>query len=217
MLLIHKIYILIFLLLIIIVIIKFRVLCNKSYKNIERFDKSLTCPDTIKDKTNFCQYDLDEDKCVCKFQKDNLDKPFNSFRPCCTEQCHKKGKEDCVKDRGVYYWCIHNNKCVRQNAYIENNKISGNNCGVDVLTNNTIIPFNTEKECNAQIDPCNIYKNKTLCLRNINCGYCTNIENVGKCVEGTASGPINIYKYNFCLPNKEHRNSWFHNRNLFFQ
>ena len=33
------------------------------------------------------------------------------------------------------------------------------------------------------------------CLADTNCGWCTNSQGVGDCVEGTATAPLNIYKY----------------------
>ena len=213
MLLIYKIYILIFILIIIFI---HNFYDKKSYNNIEQFNEKSGCPKIIKNKTNYCYYDVMQKKCRCKFQKDNLNYPFNSFSPCCNN-CELRGKKDCVPDNGVYYWCINNkSKCEKQNAYIENNKISGNNCGIDILTNNVIPPYQTEDICKQNIDPCNVYKNKEDCIKNINCGYCTNINNIGKCIEGTASGPINIFKYNFCMPNKTNRNAWHHNSSIFF-
>lgn len=214
MVLIYNIYFLILLFILLIIIYN---LNNKQlYKNIEEFNKQLSCPDTIKNKENYCHYDVLQEECMCKFQKDNLNHPFNSFSTCC-DNCKSRNKRNCVPDNGVYYWCLNNsNQCEKENAYIENDKISGNNCGIDVLTNNVIQPYQTEDICKKNIDPCNVYKNKTDCIKNINCGYCTNINNIGKCIEGTSSGPINIFKYNFCVPNRTNRNAWFHNSSAFF-
>ena len=186
-----------------------------NYNKKENYENRAGCPDVLKNKSNFCNWSLDENKCKCVFQKDNLNHQFDSFSPCCNNICETRNEDNCVKDRGVYYWCIRDNKCVKQNAYIDNNRISGNNCGLDVLTNNVLRPYTDKESCLRDIDPCSKYKNKNDCIKDNNCGYCTNINNVGKCVEGTASGPINLFKYNFCVPNRRNRNAWFHGSGLF--
>ena len=60
MLLIYKIYILIFILLIIIFI--HNLYDKHSYNKIEQFNEKLSCPKIIKNKTNYCYYDVMQEK-----------------------------------------------------------------------------------------------------------------------------------------------------------
>ena len=58
------------------------------------------------------------------------------------------------------------------------------------------------------MSPCDNYNDPNLsndekkkqCLKNTNCGFCTNEFGKGKCIEGTADGPLDIIKYNKCVP-----------------
>ena len=78
--------------------------------------------------------------------------------------------------------------------------------------------------CEKSIKPCDKYNNskysnnqsRNLCLKDSFCGWCTNGQGVGKCVSGTAAGPINIYKYNFCKADNKNsvNNSYEYGKHL---
>jgi hypothetical protein len=95
-------------------------------------------------------------------------------------------------------------------ATIRDNRISANNCGTDVLNNQLLLPFVTKEECEKSSDVCDTYNDERLsetekkksCLADIRCGYCTNKNNVGKCIGGTASGPNDLQKYYYCQPSR---------------
>ena len=182
-----------------------------SYKNIENLKNMKmenNCPEIINNYTNFCTYDNNNNKCKCVFQKDDVLSNFDSPPQCCDKYCNKLGKDECVEDKRIYYWCVDGDKCTRKNAFIYNNKISGNNCGQDILTNQINQPYKTKESCENTIDKCNSTTDQTKCINKDGCGWCTNIDGDGKCVEGTESGPLDIVKYNFCYPNKLYKNSW---------
>ena len=129
------------------------------------------------------------------------------------------------KESTKFYWCPVAGKCEKFPAYIYESMLSANKCGYDKLTNQKIYPFLSEEDCHKNIEPCDIYnnkknsnnKNKENCLNNMYCGWCTNNNGIGKCVSGTSSGPINIYKYNFCkVNNPSNKNSYSYRKKIIF-
>ena len=96
-------------------------------------------------------------------------------------------------------------------------QISANNCGMDPLNNQILLPFATKEECLRTIDVCDKYNiprrskniNREECLQDVNCGYCTNESGGGKCISGNASKPNDIEKYYYCKPNaKNNQNKY---------
>lgn len=150
----------------------------------------------------FCSFDIDSNKCKCTYQKDGINIPFNSPEISCFNKCNNKNKEECNKntDEDAYYYCKEGNNCKKYKATIQNKYISTNNCGIDVLTNQIKLPYITEESCKNSINLCDKYNKKNLnnsqikenCLKDTNCGYCENNYGNGKCVEGTAEGPLNL-------------------------
>jgi hypothetical protein len=51
-------------------------------------------------------------------------------------------------------------------------------------------------------------ENKEQCLKDVNCGYCTNSNGVGKCISGNASKPMDLRKYYYCVPNQKNTNNF---------
>ena len=172
---------------------------------------SENCNLNLKNRAPFCTWDVPQNKCICAFQKDNLNRYFDVPSSCCPLDCNVLTKEQCIA-RGnnennvkqAYFYCPNKGICERLVAYQDANKISNNYCGIDPLTNQLIDPFLTAEECNNGISLCAKYDNysvgekKAKCLADTNCGWCTNSQGIGDCVDGTATAPLNIYKYNFC-------------------
>jgi hypothetical protein len=164
------------------------------------------------DKNSFCQLDINTNKCICKFQKDENKYAFNSPEKCCNKYCSNINPEDCltVDDTNkISYYCNIGGICKEYKGTIVNSHISANNCGNDPLTNQILLPYTTFDECTNSTNICDKYNdplksvhvNKKECLKNTNCGYCTNDSNSGKCIEGNASKPLDLLKYYYCNPN----------------
>ena len=174
----------------------------------------------------FCTWNHNSDICTCAFQQGDTNVSFPISNDCCSKKCNMLPKELCQytgKKSTRFYWCPVANKCEKFPAYINESMISANNCGYDKLTNQKIYPYLSEEDCKKAIEPCDIYNNKNSsdnknrddCLNNTYCGWCTNNNGIGKCVSGTASGPINIYKYNFCkIDNKGNTNSYSYRKKI---
>lgn len=75
-----------------------------------------------------------------------------------------------------------NGKCIKTTKYLGNN-----------ILDIPITGYQTKAECLANNDICQQYSNdKNKCIKQTNCGYCTNDKNQGMCLSGTPSGPINL-------------------------
>ncbi len=160
---------------------------------------------------SFCQFDLNDNKCKCKYQKDEVKYALDSPVPCCDRLCSLLPPEKCMMAdnlKPVTYYCNIGGVCQERTATIRNNMISANNCGNDPLTNELLLPYATKEECMNTIDPCDIYNNdklnesekKSVCLKDPRCGFCTNQFGEGKCVSGVTDGPLDRMKYFYCLP-----------------
>ena len=160
---------------------------------------------------SYCQLNIDNNKCSCKFQKDDIKYTFTSPEPCCERDCQKRTPEECVKRNDfskMPYYCNIGGKCVQYEGTIISSHIAANNCGTDMLNNQLLLPYADKEECLRTIDICDKYNipdrsarvNRDECLKDVNCGYCSNEENKGKCISGTISGPQNLQKYFFCTP-----------------
>jgi len=184
----------------------------------EYFIGEESCNDFFKN-NSFCSLNKDENICQCVYQKDSIKYQFNSPSGCCQEDCTKIPLSKCNdrinNDFGVKeipYYCNIAGKCVEYKGTISNSHISANNCGIDPLNNQLLLPYNTLEECKKKIDECDQYNNKDFsfefnkenCLKNVNCGYCSDDSGGGKCISGTATGPNDLLKYFYC--NKNARN-----------
>lgn len=186
---------------------------NESFSNIDE----VRCPKKIKDLSNFCIWDKNKQKCRCIFQK--AGDYYYNMPICCNKECSKLSKEECVPNKNIYYYCQNSDgtDCTKYNAYISEDKISGNVCGYDPLTNNYRRPYMDYDECKSDLNECTKNKTKDNCVSNSRCGWCSNNEGVGKCIEGTASGPNNLFKYYYCDPNqKNNNNSWSYGKQIKF-
>jgi len=166
-------------------------------------------------KTNsFCQYNLNDEKCECIYQKDDIKLGFFSSPGCCNRICSKMSKEQCLKQEKediIPFYCNIAGKCIKQKGTILSRNISANNCGNEILNNQILLPYASLAECEASVDPCDKYndptkgrtENKENCLRDVNCGYCTNSEGNGKCISGNATEPTDLEKYYYCSANKK--------------
>jgi hypothetical protein len=167
--------------------------------------------DSLYAKNSFCQLDNSKTKCVCKFQKDDVKSAFNSPQVNCDKICSSIPLEQCLENNEfteIPYYCNQDGKCVEYKGTIISSHISANNCGTESLTNQLLLPYSSLEECQKTIEPCNKLNdpskssqyNKTKCLENKNCGYCTNSSGQGKCISGNASGPNDLEKYFYCNP-----------------
>lgn len=210
--------ILIIILIIIFILIIFSFLTNK--KNIESFNSFCN---RKKSRTNFCTWNINSRKCYCSFQPGLTRTNFPQNPSCCDRQCNMLSEEECQKlpekkYSNINYYCPINGVCKEVRGYTKDRMISANICGYDNLNYQTIYPSLTKSDCEKGLDPCNLNNNpkysnnqkRQKCLEDDFCGWCTNSQGVGSCISGTASGPINIYKYNFCKLNKQGNNSYQH-------
>ena len=163
---------------------------------------------------SFCQWDEDSNQCTCKYQKDDVKWPFPSKPPCCDRKCSLLPKEKCLPPdqlKNMNYYCNIGGVCLPRTATIRNNRISANNCGTDPLTNQLLLPYLTKEECEKTIDPCDVYnqkfqsqsERKDFCLKDPKCGFCKNKDGEGKCISGTISGPLDLLKYYYCVPERQ--------------
>jgi hypothetical protein len=169
---------------------------------------------------SFCTYNINKDTCDCRFQKDDLRYNFDSPETSCHNMCRTLNKETCLKTNGlssIPYYCNIGGKCKKFNGTIISGQISANNCGTDPLNNQILLPFTDKQTCERLIDPCDqyndpsksVYVNKDICLKDNNCGFCTNDSGGGKCISGTISGPSDLQKYYYCQPtNRSSKNSY---------
>lgn len=162
---------------------------------------------------SFCQWDENLNECTCKYQKDSVKYPFPSPVPCCKRLCKNLPREKCMAQSNLIkpsYYCNIGGVCLERTATVKDNQISANNCGTDSLNNQLLLPYMTLQECQQQVDPCDIHNKKEFtetqkkdsCLKDVRCGFCTNKEGVGKCISGTASGPLDLLKYYYCVPSR---------------
>lgn len=171
-------------------------------------------------KNSFCQLDNSKTKCVCKFQKDDVKAAFNSPIVNCDKICSSIKPEDCLENNEFTekpYFCNIAGKCVKYKGTVVSSHISANNCGTEQLTNQLLLPYASLEECNRTLDPCDIYNdpnnsihlNRTNCLGNSNCGFCTNSNGEGKCISGNPSGPSDLNKYYYCNPYNGSKNNTY--------
>lgn len=162
-------------------------------------------------KNSFCAYDLDTQKCGCRFQKDDLRYLFDSPADCCERLCNNLSKDECLKnseETKMPYYCNIGGNCVEYKGTIISSHIAANYCGNDPLNNQLLLPYSSKENCMKNVDVCDKYNiptrsknvNKDECLKDINCGYCNNQYGGGKCISGTASGPNDLRKYYYCTP-----------------
>jgi hypothetical protein len=184
---------------------------NGSFKknNIENFCKN-----------SFCQIDLNDNRCKCRFQKDDNKYSFDSPETCCDRNCIDLPLDECLENNPfteVSYYCNVGGSCKKYTGTIVNSHISANNCGNDPLTNQLLLPYNTYEECSKSTDICEKYNvssntqnvNKDNCLKDVNCGYCTNECGEGKCISGNATGPSDLTKYYYCNANTKNNNNTY--------
>lgn len=194
------------LLLLIILFILIYLLNNKETFSNFNINK---CPKIMKEKTNFCNWNKNSNQCECVFQQG--DSYLYNFPTCCNQQCSSLKREECIPKKNLKYYCFNEKgtDCVSYNAFLEDNKISGNVCGINTLTNNYMKPYLTYEECKKDLSPCSKNKDELSCTNDNRCGWCSNEKNKGLCLEGTSMGPLDLNQYSYCVPNQiGNKNSW---------
>ena len=157
----------------------------------------------------FCTYNKNTNKCNCTYQHDTMNIPYKAPETACNNECINKNPNECVKNNNeINYYCKLNGKCVEYKGTNQANFISLNNCGTDKLTNEIILPYLSKEDCEGSLNICDSFnkseysesEKKEKCLKNTQCGFCTNKFGQGKCVQGTAEGPLDLNDdcaYNF--------------------
>ena len=197
------------------------------YLNNESFDKysnmkehfGVQCQDES-NTTDFCAWNVNNKTCYCTYQPGLTRTNFPQNPSCCDKSCAELSEEDCnlmpnPQYNNINYYCPIDGQCQKFIGKTSNDMISTNTCGYDKLNYQTIYPFLTKADCEQFLDPCGVNNNdkysiseqRESCLNNEFCGWCTNDQGIGQCISGTATGPVNIYKYNFCQANT---NSYVH-------
>jgi len=182
-------------------------------KNNKKNISNKKCGNNFFESNSFCQLNVNTNKCECKFQKDDIKTAFNSPQICCNEMCNKIPAEKCVSNNeftSVPYYCNIGGKCKKYEGTIISSHISANNCGTDPLNNQLLLPFSSKDECEKTINVCDKYnnpkntpnQNRDSCLKDTACGYCRNEFGEGKCISGNPSGPNDLEKYYYCIPQK---------------
>lgn len=163
---------------------------------------------------SFCSFNKDKKKCECIYQKDSIGIGYSSPETACNNNCFGKNNSECNSkiNNELFYYCKEGDKCIKYKGSNQNKYISTNNCGFDTLTNLIKLPYIDKETCEKSINTCNSYNNKTSnaqikekCLKNTECGFCTNQFGTGKCVEGTAEGPLDLNLN--CSPNNFKNNN----------
>jgi len=184
---------------------------DKSENKANKIDNKKTECNDFFERNSYCELDIDKKTCNCKLQKDDLKYLFDSPENCCKRDCMKLSPEECIEKNNftnIPYYCNIGGTCKEFTGTIVESHIATNNCGIDPLNNQLLLPFATIDECSKNIDPCDKYNlpnrsmhiNQAECIKDVNCGYCTNSIGGGKCISGTAEGPDNFHKYFFCNP-----------------
>jgi len=151
---------------------------------------------------SFCTFNKDSNKCTCTYQHDKMHIPYVAPETACNNKCiNVKNANECIgKNNEIDYYCKINGKCVEFKGTNQSNYISLNNCGVDKLSNQIILPYTTKEDCEGSLNVCDSFnkseyresEKKEKCLKNTQCGFCANKFGEGKCVQGTAEGPLDL-------------------------
>lgn len=164
------------------------------------------------DKDSLCALDIKNNKCTCRFQKDDNRYIFKSLDDCCKRNCEKLSAEECVSEESLTkmpYYCNIGGECKKYEGTIISSHISANQCGMDPLNNQLLLPYESLEQCSKSVNVCDKYNipsqsvhvTKDNCLKDVNCGFCSNNDtDGGKCIEGTVSGPLDLQKYYYCTP-----------------
>lgn len=187
------------------------------------------CNDFFRGKT-FCNFDDDQSRCICSFQKNYVKKPFLAPDDCCNNRCEGLEREECNnidKKLKNYYYCNVNGKCEKLTGDSMSKRLSLNICGLDRLNQSIVSPYISEEQCEKDNNQCKKYNirersatyNKNKCLKNDNCGFCYNEYGDGICIEGDRNGPLDRMKYGTqCIvgDNYEYKNTeFFSNKDIY--
>ena len=179
------------------------IIYKSNKENKEKFQDK--CNDFYKD-GSFCQYNIRLKKCGCYFQKDGINKAFKAPEDCCKNKCVDYDEKDCNFNDKLYrmnYFCNIAGKCLEYSGTSLNSRISENSCGLSRLSQNLVLPYQTKEQCEKDNNECKVHNdpyrsstyNKKQCLKNPNCGFCTNEFSEGICVEGNSDGPLDKLKF----------------------
>lgn len=176
------------------------------FDNETQYLYEMSLPQQFKD--SYCSLNKDNNKCECNTQVSSAYSLFKLYPTLCSKKCNELSHDECVKETNAPpYYCNVAGKCTKYNGVINDTNIMSNNCGRD-LAGNLMAPFINEEDCERLMDPCDKYNDlqlsnaerKSNCLKDVQCGYCTNSVGEGKCINATPSGPIDLNKYYYCVP-----------------
>ena len=164
-----------------------------------------------------CYWSQDDGKCVVANFTPSLVNIINDDTINCSS---RKTAEDCiginnipVKNDNKYFW--YQKDGIFKKKLIDIKQSAANNAGYNSFTEKDNIIYENNIECEENLDKCEIHNySKKNCLKQQNCGWCTDGSGNGICVYGTPIGPLNnnfkcrpstgSEKYNFTmgLPNQ---------------
>jgi hypothetical protein len=137
----------------------------------------------------------------CLYTYGNFIFPLD-YRECsgiCPEEVKKQEElyEGFESGKKPSYWCYTANdegddrKCIEKDVNISDP--SKNNCGAEVATNAMKPVYDNEKQCKKHNFKCDSLS-KTECGKIWGCGWCSDGNGGGKCVDGYSFGALNIKK-----------------------
>jgi hypothetical protein len=97
-----------------------------------------------------------------------------------------------------HYWCNAGlNTCVKKR--VNRHQFWRNNCGPTSISATSAPIYYSEKDCMRNGNQCTGL-NRRDCLSKNSCGWCVDGKGKGKCVKGTAEGPLDMGLYPYCVP-----------------
>jgi Plexin repeat len=173
---------------------------------------SLTCPSQIQKEHTFCHLDtndiLERPNYQCVFQKSNVFYPASPA--CCNFQCTKENLKRKIQQQKKNwtpaqdlstYACLDDTNQTCSEYTRDRFRPEKNTCGVNMISQAPRPIYKTMEDCKRAIR-CESIASKKQCLNTAYCGWCTDENGNGKCVDGTPEGPMNGTKYYYCRPEK---------------
>ena len=172
----------------------------------------LTCPLTFQKEYTFCHLEensfLNQPNYQCVYQKSNqiYPAPASCCQPRCTKKhllskVNKEQEEWIPQSEKKHYYCINKDYKCEKRLYDPFHP-EKNTCGQNMLSQVPLPSFSTIEDCQKSIR-CESIVSKKKCLDVAMCGWCTDENGNGKCVDGTPEGPIRGNIYYYCEPDRK--------------